>query len=620
MCGIAGIIEISGTDVKESDLQILQEVMKYRGPDNFDIWQNGQIGFVHRRLSIIDLSKEGNQPFEIEYDGVKYVMTFNGEIYNFKIIKDKLSSFKINFRSETDTEVILWAYILLGEDIIKEFRGMFAFAIHDPKNNQVIFARDHFGKKPLYYGVLNGRFVFSSDIRGIKAISSGVSLNFEALSYYFSEMSSPQPLTIWNDVYQLRPGHIMILDLDSFETDKKAYSSFQSETNENQTFEEAENLVQSELYQAITKRQMSDVPLGYFLSGGVDSGLIVALAGQQSKISTYSVGYENSEISELDDAKAMALRYKTDHHELIIQPKIEADLEHIIDEFGEPFADASAIPSYYIAQEMRKNVKVAISGDGGDETFGYASYAFFHEADTWAKGKSTQHIKRAISLSKLSSRIGMGENLGKYSNVLNPVISKSELYKRGMAFTNAELELLFSDKQNYKFTDNYMENVWKEAEGDSVTSKVISGSYRTRLLNDYLVKVDRSSMANSLEVRSPFLDFDFVQKMHTIPNEYKLKNGVPKYILKKLAEKLIDSNIMNRPKKGFSVPINDWMKTDLKDKVNYYLSEEKLKKYDFLNTEYILQIKNDFLNSGLTLKYKVWTVLVFVIWAEKNLD
>ena len=622
MCGIAGIVELGNNPVNEAELNVLAESLKERGPDHKDMATFNSIGFLHTRLSIVDLSEEGNQPFKISHQGVDFYMTFNGEIYNFEQIRERLSQFNITYKSQTDTEVLLWAYIHLGASVIQQLRGMFAFAIYDPRKEEIVFARDHFGKKPLYYSLHNGRFLFSSHIGGIKKLSHNLTVNYEALNYYLTELSVPQPYTAWNEIKQLKPGHTLILNLKTQETKEEPYFHFKSPIEKlDISFGDAFQLVEKELTQAINRRKMGDVPIGYFLSGGVDSGLIVALAAQESKISTYSVGYENSSDNELPEAKLVADRYNTDHHELIIRPNIEQDLEDILNYFGEPFADASAIPTYYISKEMRKNVKVAISGDGGDENFGYQSYSFFHGADQFALGKSESAINRQILMSKITSRFKKGQtNYGVYKDVLGAG-DKGHLFRRGMAFSDQDLSSIWSQKSNYKpaFIEEYLNTIWRENKENRVADSIFKGSFKTRLLNDYLVKVDRMSMNNSLEVRSPFLDIDFAQKMLQLPNDYKLRNETPKFILKKLAEKWLADDIMKRPKKGFAIPVNDWLKDQLKDKVEYYLDPERVQKHGLFNTDFIKNVKTEFYQSNQVSNYKIWTLICLSIWSENNL-
>ncbi|MEX1002112.1 MAG: asparagine synthase (glutamine-hydrolyzing) [Crocinitomicaceae bacterium] len=620
MCGIAGIITNQGSVPNQIDLKILSDQLLNRGPDNLGVSTYGQVGFVHTRLSIIDLSVEANQPFEVLHEGLTYVISFNGEIYNYLKIRQELQEKGVQFGTNSDTEVILKAYIHYGSSFVGKLRGMFAFAIYDPQNNEVFLARDHFGKKPLYYSLHNNRFVFSSEIKGIKQVSSGFTLNYEALNYYFTELSMPQTACIWNEVKQLEPGHYLRLNLSQLSIRKENYHSFNEIQKQDISFEEAMNSVETELKKAVNRRKISDVPIGYFLSGGVDSGLIVAMAAENSKISTYSVGYEDSPISELPEARTLAQKCGTDHHEVIIKPDIENDLEEILSHFGEPFADASAIPSFYISKEMKKNVKVAISGDGGDENFGYQSYSFFHQVDQFSEGKTDQALKRKIFLSKLKSRIGSGVNFGQFEETLFRE-RKGSVYKREMALSFHDLQKIWKSDAGLSqigFTDDYMDRIWENAKGDLLTDKVITGSFRTRLLNDYLVKVDRMSMANSLEVRSPFLDVDFAEKMLTIPNEYKLQDGVPKFILKKLAEKWVNPDIMNREKKGFGIPVNDWLKSDLKKKADYYL-DEVLSKSELFNSSYIQDLKNEFYQADKVVSYKIWTLICLAIWMKNEL-
>ena len=622
MCGIAGLITLDGSKPSDSHLHTLREEIGFRGRDQNGIKTHKNVGLVHTRLSIIDLSESGIQPMEIEVDGKIYFIVFNGELYNYLELKQRFLGMDIKYNSSTDTEVMAHLLARFGPEILNECRGFFAFSFYDVENSKLYLGRDQFGKKPLYYRSENSQFVFSSTIQGIQRTTSNLNLNYKALGYYFIELSMPQPYTIWTEIKQVNRGSYLELCTETGQINEFQYHLFSAVPKNSLSYEENKANLKEELWKSIELRLNADVPVGFFLSGGVDSGLIVSLAAANKKISTFSVGYKNSEINELNEAKIVADRYKTDHNELWISPNIKEDIEEILSCFGEPFADASAIPSFYITKEMKKNATVALSGDGGDEHFGYKSYGFANEIDELIRGKSKTKLRLEIESSRVFSKISKRTtNKGKYKFAIDSN-NWYQLLFRGMGFSKDENNL-YSDKNGSldldSFTSNYMKKGINPYQQIGITDAVFYSSFGTRLLNDYLVKVDRTSMLSGLEVRSPFLDLDFSKFAMSVPNQFKFKDGHSKYILKDLATELIDKEILNRPKKGFGVPINDWLRTDLKSYRDKYLSKEMVDKYGILNYDVVeREIKNLDSNQN-TIDYKVWTLLVFSIWCSKNL-
>ena len=625
MCGIAGIINLKGEGLSEAHLEKMSAFMKERGPDNLGVWVNENVGFAHRRLSIIDLSVNGHQPMLDKESSV--AITFNGEIYNFPELKIELQKNGVSFSTSSDTEVLLYGYKTWGiESLLSKIDGMFAFVLYDLIKKKVFLCRDRFGKKPLYYSFQNSQLYFSSDIRAITPFISNIEMDYEALDFYLTEISIPQPKTIWKNISQVYKSSFIELDLPTRKWNSKEYWKLESTPKLELNYNDAEQLVEQKLTDAILKRTISDVPIGCFLSGGVDSGLIVALLAQNSKdkVKTFTVGFSEDDFNELPLAKKLAERYNTNHTEIIIQPDIESEIHDLVDYFGEPFADSSAIPTYYVCKEMRKHVTVALSGDGGDEMFGYNNYSYMDKVDKFLL-QNPSEIQRNTKtfISKIKSRLGSNfENLGALNDFCKNEKSGIALI-RGMAFMPKEMSFLYNKDFKEKtpaFSMSEVKKIWAKYEKENLTDKIFLASLDTRLLNDYLVKVDRASMKSSLEVRSPFLDTSLAEIAFRLPNEYKINNGEAKYILKTLAKKHIDQDIFNRKKQGFGIPVKHWLKHELKNLVDENLSVEQVKKRGFFNPEYVSKILKEHNSNAVNHTHKIWSLLWLELWCKKFLN
>ncbi len=621
MCGIAGIINFDHTPVIPQLLDQMTSLLQERGPDNTGKWLADYVGLAHTRLSIIDLSENGNQPFH----GRQTTICFNGEIYNYQSLRQELVKAGHPFRSTSDTEVIVAGYEQWGLDILlRKIEGMFAFCLYDRIHHKLILVRDAFGKKPLYYFNNSKSLIFSSDIKAIWNVSKKhLTLNTNSIDYYLSELTVPQPFSIWNEISQIPPGEYRIFDTLNANTESKVW--YCAGTNKKDVpFSEVEIINQSEalLLNSIKKRMVADVPVGCFLSGGVDSGLIVSLLAQYStgKVKTFSVGFESSEHNELPYAKNVADRYGTEHEEIIIQPSIEKDLEHILSFYGEPFADSSAIPSYYICKAIKNKVKVALSGDGGDEAFGgYPQYQLSSRADNFSRNYKNKICRDlAVIVDKVLGRLSGGrENLGSYQHYMH--LNGHEKLNRGMGFSSSEKHKLYSHDLNNGFTKNYLDAIWANhlSSDNSLTRTLMTSSLKTRLLNDYLVKVDRSSMMNSLEVRSPFLDRELVDFCLSIPLDIMFKGGNTKYILKKLASKHIGHGIFERPKKGFTIPLRQWLNQGFAPLVDDYLLSGALSHRGYFNQSFIKKLVLEHRSNSHDHSHRIWSLLCLEIWFQK---
>lgn len=616
MCGIAGIVNLDGKRLKEDQLFSAGQIMKYRGPDASGVYISDNVGLAHNRLSILDLSTSANQPMHAD-DG-NLTLVFNGEIYNFRSLRNTLIKLGYNFKTNSDTETILAAYQVFGiQKLLNEIDGMFAFVLFDRVKNQLIVVRDRFGKKPLYYSHQFNKFIFCSDIRFVSENTDNKTINVDSLVYYFQEMAMPQPNTIWNEIKQVNPGYYLVVDILNKSCVEYNYHKFKADriiTDEKEALETTEDLLQK----SIVKRLESDVPISCFLSGGVDSGLIVSLYAKLSNksVNTFSVGYENDDMNELVEAKKLAQKYSTNHQEIIIKPNIKETITQILDEQGEPFADSSIIPSFLITKEMAGKYKVALSGDGGDELFGYPEYAKIYEFEKFML-ENANKFKRNIKInsSKLFARISSAKNFGYINDYNDKLKNHGHLLMRDMVFSDRQISTLLNNL-NSEFTHDYHKSIWELNNESSITDKLMLGSFKTRLLNDYLVKVDRSSMMNGVEVRSPFLDVNLATFALSIDHELLFKNG-PKTILKNLGKKYIDPEIYNRKKKGFGIPIGKWIRVELKDFTFDLLSPSNLKKHNLMNENFVSGLLDEHINKGINHTHKIWSLICFQYWFNK---
>jgi asparagine synthase (glutamine-hydrolysing) len=522
MCGIAGIIEFNEGAVNEDHLLQMNAFNLNRGPDGAGIWIENSVGLAHCRLSIIDLSENGHQPMADV--NKKTVITFNGEIYNFNNLRAQLLSKGYSFFSNTDTEVILNGYLEWGMPKLLQFLdGMFAFVLFDRDKNKAFMCRDRFGKKPLYYFMNAQRIYFASDIRSISSIQKDLTLNYQSLDYYLAELSSPQPNTIWNEIKQVKNANYLNIDITAKKVTENSYWRLESKPDYSMTMADAIETVEEKLKLAILKRTIGDEKVAAFLSGGIDSGLIVALLSLNSsgQVNTFTAGLEYEAMDEQNYASQLAKRYNTNHQTYIVKSDIIELLPDLINAYGEPFADSSNIPSYYITREMHKLGKVALSGDGGDEIMGgYHDYAWAFLTDQYLKKHPNKNYRKLVTLySKTTNRFFKSQtNLGHFESYAQ--INGGQKLFRNMGFNEEEKIKLYAPEMLKKVSGAsalYLNAIWEENKQDSILNTLFASSVHSRLLNDYLVKVDRASMMNSLEIRCPFLDKDLAEFSFTIP-------------------------------------------------------------------------------------------------------
>ena len=611
MCGIVGFIDKNRV-LNDDNLEGLLECLIKRGPDNQSFeTHNGSFGKAfmgHARLKIIDLSDAANQPISSNTSPLSII--FNGEIYNYKALQQKCIKEGVNFITESDTEVVLKTFELFGIDkTVELLDGMFAFAVFNSKSGEVIIARDRFGQKPLYYGTQHEVFGFSSDVRSFAQIFPSLTINKNALGYLFSELSTPRENSIWNEVKKLKAGHYLKYNEKGIDIKKYWNPQFSNKNKKTEiNFETVDQLITN----SVKKRLVADVSVGTFLSGGVDSSLITALAARESekKISTFSVGFNYEKYNELPFAKIVADKYDTDHHELNVNPKDFDTVDELINEFGEPFADSSMIPTAFVSKFAKSKVSVALGGDGGDEFF--AGYPTYNEA--LLMQNRFKKLSTFKGIAKIGSYLISNSKVQNVSELLNnPSKNKSKALFRNMGFNKNQLDSLFSDSKVSNAFHNTSIEIIKESElnTNSIFDSIWYSTLHTRLVNDYLVKVDKASMFHSLEVRSPLLDKDLFQHVIQYSPEQLLK-GTNKSILKKIAEKYVPKEVLYREKMGFAIPIGEWFRSELKNQFIDVVINSKQTVIS-INYKYIEKLFETHLQ-GEDHSHKLWALYVFHKW------
>jgi asparagine synthase (glutamine-hydrolysing) len=632
MCGIVGFLTTKAADIPEFEiLTKMRDVLVHRGPDEAGEYirpldEKGPfVFFGHRRLSIIDLTT-GHQPLSNE-DGTVWVI-FNGEIYNFRELREELQDRGHQFRTRSDTEVIVHAYEEYKEDCFQYFNGMFAIGIWDEKGSRLVLARDRIGKKPLYYSLINETFLFASELKAIMAYP-GFPRKVDPSSfmkYLFFEFI-PCPHTIFTNAQKLPAASYLIWDKKKIEI-RQYWSPFDHQKCEESYSEaEAELRMMDLLKESVRRRLISDVPLGVFLSGGIDSSAITALAQKEvpGKIKTFSIGFEDPSFDESKYGWLASKYIGTEHHEQTMTP---IDLLNIIprlpDILDEPMADASILPTYLLSKFTREHVTVALGGDGGDELFaGYPTYLAHKYANRYERFLRIFHpmIRRAADLLPVSdNNISFDFKVKKFlSGIGYPDGIRNSVWLGSFAFLEDEKVVSPEIRQRFN-RDHLVEEVLSYGEECPCEDRITKLQYldmRLYLQEAILVKVDRASMASSLEVRAPFLDYELVEFVMNLPSTLKLKGLTSKYILKKALKNWLPDEVINRPKKGFGVPIAKWVKRELKDLFEDFLSPNRIKQEGFLNPEYVTLLLQDHLSNKKDNRKQLWTLLVWELWVNQ---
>ena len=569
MCGIAGIVRNDRSDVDQALLARMCAAIRHRGPDDDGFYVNGPVGLGMRRLAIIDL-KSGQQPIHNQ-DRTAWIV-FNGEIYNYRELRDKLEKLGHTFYTNSDTEAIIHAYDRYGADCPKHLRGMFAFAIWDERTQELFLARDRVGKKPLLYAQVNGQFIFGSEFSALlQHPDIGKDIDAEALDHYLSFMCVPAPLTAYRAIRKLEPGHSLRWRKGEIKIERYWQPDFSKKIDISE--QEAGERAIEILRDAVKVRLMSEVPLGAFLSGGIDSSAVVALMSEESSepVKTFSIGFEEQDFSELHHARRVAEHVGADHHEFIVRPDALEVLPILVEHYGEPYADSSAIPTYYVARETRKHVTVALNGDGGDESFaGYERYAAMRLAERYHRIPAVLRdtvMRHAIALIPSSeTKRGRVRDVKRFIQAAS--LPKVERYLRWVSVFDVWGEAGFVFRgfpaANESVSAASMLDPWfARANGSGIVDAALLTDIMTYLPNDLLVKVDIATMAVSLEARSPFLDHHVMEFAASLPEKFKLRGLTTKYLLKRMLKKLLPAENLDRRKMGFGVPIGHWFRGKL---------------------------------------------------------
>jgi asparagine synthase (glutamine-hydrolysing) len=626
MCGIVGIVRNDGKPVDEELLARMNNAIRHRGPDEDGFYVNGSTGMAMRRLAIIDL-KSGQQPIH-NRDRSAWIV-FNGEIYNYLELREKLEKLGHTFYTNSDTEAIVHAYDQYGTDCPNHLRGMFAFAIWNERTQELFLARDRVGKKPLLYAEVNGQLVFGSEFTAL-LLHPDISREIqpEALDYYLTFMAVPAPLTVYKSIRKLEPGHWLRWRNGNVERQRYWEPDFTRKIDIGE--EEAGERTVEILRDAVRVRLMSEVPLGAFLSGGIDSSAVVALMSQESseRVKTFSIGFDEQDFSELHHARRVAEHVGADHHEFIVRPDAVEVLPMLVEHYGEPYADSSAVPTYYVAKETRKHVTVALNGDGGDESFaGYERYIAMGLTEKYRRIPSLLResvIRRGVDLIPTDptkrSKIKSAQRL--LAVVEQP---KTRRYMKWMSTFNDELKApLYSDSFREQTMGanalGVLDTWFKRANGIGMVDALLLTDQMTYLPNDLLVKVDIATMAVSLEARSPFLDHHVIEFAASLPENLKLRRLTGKYLLKKVLRKLLPSENLTRRKMGFGVPIGHWFRGKMQPFLREVVLSEKALRRGLFKPEAVKHLVDSHTRAERDYSHQLWTLLMLELWFNRFID
>lgn len=631
MCGINGIISKNRAEDIARKLSTMNNSITHRGPDDDGLYVfSDNVGMAMRRLSIIDLST-GKQPMYNADNSICIV--FNGEIYNYLELKAKQEEKGFVFKTKSDTEVVLSLYETLGEECLQVLNGMFSFSIHDAVKNRVFIARDRFGEKPLYYTSNNQYFLWASELKSIVTVFPELKvMNKDALQLYLSLTYIPAPHTIYQNIHKLNAGHYLTVDTKSCEASINEWWDVDiTQGNGNQIdYNTAKQKLRSILFESVERRMIADVPLGVFLSGGVDSTIIAAIMAKISpkKIKTYTVGYTNKTYDESPRAKLVADYIGAEQEVFFLQQSDMLDrLDEVLLNYDEPFADSSALPTYFISSKAVKDVKVALTGDGGDEVFGgynkYQSIRYRKMMQRWVpefmRTKMTdprvlekylggRHTKSALSKAKRFLTSLEGDLQVNHLNIIALGLRQHELEQlmthAAIDYKNILLSVLDKKKLSSLSDLKLLRYIDKEIS----------------LEGDMLVKVDRASMLCSLECRAPFLDHRLLELTYTWPDEFLIKGGNKKRILKETFSDLLPAGFFDAPKAGFEVPVGQWLRNELKEDLLQQLSPANVGKHDLFDTNHVQQLVSEHLSTRSDHSWKLWTLYCFQKWYLHNFN
>ncbi|MFP4846808.1 asparagine synthase (glutamine-hydrolyzing) [Winogradskyella sp. PE311] len=629
MCGINGIIAKTNRNKNNinSILNNMNDLIIHRGPDEDGVFseenEKFSVGMAMRRLSIIDLSS-GKQP--IFSDDKQIVIVFNGEIYNYKVLKAKLESEGVSFNTSSDTEVILKAYEKYGVESFQWLDGMYGFSIYDKRINKLFVARDFFGEKPLYYVHTDKEFIWASELKSIiKTIDFTPNISKKGLNLYFRLTYIPAPHTIYDGIFKLEANHYMVYDFESHNTTIHKINTEPKPKTVNISFDDAKTKTKELLYNSVASRSIADVGLGTFLSGGVDSSIVSLCLSQATdkKINTFSIGFKKASYDETDKSRVVADMIGSNHHEFIIdEDDLKNNIHEILVNFDEPFSDTASLPTHLLSEKTREHVTVALTGDGGDEIFGGYNKYYIGKMNK----KYTSIVPKGLhkTIAGLSNKylINKDDTRGRkfqINKLLNAINYNGDFYWDIISLANTSNQLKEIITSDYQVDDLFQEY------------KAIIGKQKIESLTDFrhvdkicsleggmLAKVDRTSMLTSLECRAPFLNKALWEFTNTLPENYLMKGWNKKHILKEAFRDQFPEEFLEKSKSGFGSPTGDWLRQSLRKELESYIEPDLLKKQGIFNIEFITKLVNDHLDSKKDSTFRVWSYYCFQKWYKFN--
>lgn len=626
MCGLAGFLRTATTPDRDSHqrwLETMGQAIIHRGPDAGSTWIDENAGLAHRRLSVLDLSDAGGQPM-VSNSG-RYVIAYNGEIYNFKKLRGELMSQGQGFRTRTDTEVLLALYETHGPACLQMLNGMFALAIWDRTARKLFLARDRLGKKPLYYYAANGQFAFASELKALTpAPFVKTELRHDAIKDFFAYQYVPDPKTIYKNIHKLAPGHWLVTDGKHAHQEQYWDVSFGSPSTA--SAEELADGLYNLIDDAVRLRMVSDVPLGAFLSGGIDSSAVVGLMTDHASkpVTTCAIGFDSERFDEVHWAKKVADQFATDHHEFTVKDNVADQLGNIARFFDEPFADPSFVPTYFVSQLARQKVTVALAGDGGDENFaGYSKYET-DQIENHLRGRFPAALRRTIfpGLARLAGLMNTRPTRRARSLLVTLALDPDEAFYVTNSFFRTDVwnslvtGELKRETRGYNPADITRAH-YQNADTDDHLSRILYTDLKTYLPGDILVKVDRMSMANSLETRAPLLDYRVVEYAAQIPGALKLNGKEKKFILKKAFERMLPQDVLYRKKMGFSVPLAHWLCNELRPVVEQTVLSTNSGLVNFFEPAGIRKLWERHLAGDDQFTQELWSLLAFELWWQQ---
>jgi asparagine synthase (glutamine-hydrolysing) len=628
VCGIAGRLNFkSQRPVEGAAVHAMCDMLAHRGPDGSGVWVDGPIGLGHRRLAIIDLSDAGRQPMTTA-DG-RFTITFNGEIYNFLELRARLEGLGHVFRTASDTEAILHAYRQYGPECVTYLRGMFAFALWDRDERTLFVARDRVGKKPLHYRVDDDGIAFASEPKAFLAEESfRPEADPHALLHYLTLQYVPAPRSAFRGVRKLPPAHSLLVRNGRVEEHR--YWQLRYQPKRRWTDEEAIAALREKLEEAVRLRLISDVPLGAFLSGGIDSGTIVALMSKVSgaRVKTFSIGFEEQEFNELPYARQVAERYGTEHHEFIVRPSALEILPKLVWHYNEPFADSSAIPCFYLSELTRRHVTVALNGDAGDENFaGYDRYlgnVLATRYERFTPGAMHGVFNAAGGILRRGARFGTFRNrLGRFTEALGEGAENRYLRWLVHFHPGTHAQLMTPEFQAAVAGEDPCAPIvetFRHSTGSDVVERMLDTDVNHYLPHDLLVKVDIATMAYSLEGRSPFLDHELMELAASMPSSLKLRGSTKKWLLRRVAADLLPQSLLERPKQGFGVPLERWFRQELREFASDLLLGARFRQRGVIQPAFVKQLLDDHVSGRRAGHYLIWNLLMLESWYQTFID